>query len=148
MAYNVLITKHIQEEGLVELKKYSHIYMPETESKSFSREELFRLVPHLDAIIPVNDVISADFIEVAKKLKIISNYGVGYDNLDVKSANKKGIVVTNLPDVVTESTAELTFMIMLAVSRRLIEEVDMLDTKTIKIGIHFYLIDMNFLESS
>jgi len=121
LAYNVLITEHIQEEGLVELKKYSHIYMPETESKPFSREELFRLAPQLDAIIPVNDVISEDFIEMAKKLKIISNYGVGYDNIDIKAANKKGIMVTNLPDVVTESTAELTFMIMLAVSRRLIE---------------------------
>ncbi len=121
MAYNVLITKHIPEEGLVELRKYSHIYMPETEGKSFPREELFRLAPKLDAIIPSGDVISADFIEIAKKLKIISNYGVGYDNLDVKVANKRGIIVTNLPDVVTESTAELTFMIMLAVSRRLIE---------------------------
>ena len=121
MAYNVLITKNIPDEGLVELKKYSHIYMPETEGKSFSREELFRLAPHLDAIIPVGDVVSADFIQIAKKLKIISSYGVGYDNLDVKAANKKGIIVTNLPDVVTESTAELTFMIMLAVSRRLIE---------------------------
>jgi len=65
-----------------------------------------------------------------------------------KAATKKGIIVTNLADVVTESTTELTFMIMLTVTRRLIEEVDMLDTKTIKIGIHFYLIDMNFLESS
>ena len=92
MAYNVLITKHIPEEALVELKNYSHIYMPKVEGKSFPREELFRLAPHLDAIITVNDVISADFIEMAKKLKIISNYGVGYDNLDVKAANKKGSI--------------------------------------------------------
>jgi len=121
LAYHILITKHIPSEGLIDLKKYCNIYMPETESKSFSQEELFRLAPHLDAIISVGDVIGADFIKKAKKLKIISNYGVGYDNLDIKAANKKGIIVTNLPDVVTESTAELTFMIMLAVSRRLIE---------------------------
>jgi len=121
MTYNVLIMKRIPEEGLVELRKCSHIYMPEIEGKSFPREELFRLAPQLDAIIPSGDVINADFIKIAKKLKIISNYSVGYDNLDVKAANKRGIIVTNLPDVVTESTAELTFMIMLAVSRRLIE---------------------------
>lgn len=121
MTYNVLIMKRIPEEGLVELRKYSHIYMPETEGKSFPREELFRLAPQLDAIIPTGEVISADFIEITKRLKIISNYGVGYDNLDIEAANKKGIIVTNLPDVVTESTAELAFMIMLAVSRRLIE---------------------------
>jgi len=92
LAYNVLITKHIPEEALVELKTCSHIYMPKVEGKSFPREELFHLAPYLDAIIPVGDVISADFIEMAKKLKIISNYGVGYDNLDVKAANKKGSI--------------------------------------------------------
>jgi len=121
LTYNVLITKYIPEEGLVELKKYSNIYMPRTEGKSFSREELFHLAPKLDAIIPVGDKIDADFIERAKKLKIISNYSVGYDNLDVETANKKEIIVTNLPGIVTESTAELTLMIMLAISRRLIE---------------------------
>jgi len=46
---------------------------------------------------------------------------VGYDNIDIGEASKKGIMVTNLSDIVTENTAELTFMIMLAVSRRLIE---------------------------
>jgi len=67
LTYNVLITKYIPEEGLVELKKYSNIYIPETEGKSFSREELFHLAPKLDAIIPVGDKINADFIERAKK---------------------------------------------------------------------------------
>lgn len=92
MTYSVLIPKRISEEGLVELRKYSHIYMPEVEGKSFPREELFRLAPQLDAIIPTSDVISADFIEIAKKFKIISNYGGGYDNLDIKAANKKGSI--------------------------------------------------------
>lgn len=54
-------------------------------------------------------------------MKIISAYSVGYDNIDTKTAAKHNIPVTNLPDTVTESTAELTFLIMLAVSRRLIE---------------------------
>jgi len=79
MTYDVLITKRIPEEGLVELRKYTHIYIPEVEGKSFPREELFRLAPQLDAIISTGEVVSADFIEIAKKLKIISNYGVGYD---------------------------------------------------------------------
>ena len=68
MTFNVLIMKHIPEEGLVELRKCSHVYMPEVEGKSFPREELFRLAPQLGAIIPTGDVISADFIEIAKKL--------------------------------------------------------------------------------
>jgi len=121
MDFNVLVTRHIPEEGLVELKKYSNIYIPKKENKSFSDEEILNFAPQLDAIIPVNDSISREFMEKAKRLKIISNYGVGYDNIDIDEASKKGIIVTNLPDIVTESTAELTFMIMLAVSRRLIE---------------------------
>ena len=121
MNRQVLVTKHIPDEGLLELKKYSHIYMPKNEDISFSSEEILNLAPQLDAIIPVCDLIGAEFMEKAKRLKIISNYGVGYDNIDIGEASKKGIMVTNLPDIVTESTAELTFMIMLAVSRRLIE---------------------------
>jgi len=121
MNFNVLVTKHIPEEGLYELKKYSHIYMPKSEDISFSSEEILNLAPQLDSIIPVCDLIGAEFMEKTKRLKIINNYGVDYDNIDIGEASKKGIMVTNLPDIVTESTAQLTFMIMLAVSRRLIE---------------------------
>lgn len=78
--------------------------------------------PNLDAVIPVaGDKIDKEFIVAAKKLKIISAFSVGYDNIDIKTATNYNIPVTNLPDIVTESTAELTFLIMLAVSRRLIE---------------------------
>jgi len=75
----------------------------------------------LDASIPVGTKINAEFIEKAEKLKIISNYGVGYDNINVAAASKRGIPVTNLPYSVTESTAELTMSLMLAVSRRIVE---------------------------
>ena len=121
MNHQVLITKHIPDEGLLELKKCCHVYMPKNGEESFPYKKILDMAPRLDAVIPINDAINAEFIEKAVKLKIISNYGVGYDNVDINKATEKGIMVTNLPDIVTESTAELTVMIMLAVSRRLIE---------------------------
>jgi len=54
-------------------------------------------------------------------LKIISNMAAGYDNIDVNSATAKGIMVTNTPDVLTETTADLAFALILATSRRLLE---------------------------
>ena len=58
-------------------------------------------------------------MDAATKLKIIANYGVGYNNIDVDYATKKGIVVCNTPNPVTEPTAEMAFALMHAVARRI-----------------------------
>ena len=108
------------EESLTRLKKYCKVCI-HTADSPITQEELLEFAPLLDAIIPVGTKINAKFIEKAKKLKIISNYGVGYDNINLVAASKKGIPVTNLPYSVTEATAELTMTLMLAVSRRIIE---------------------------
>lgn len=108
------------EEGLTRLKKYCKVCI-HTADSPITQEELLEFAPLLDAIIPVGTKINAEFIGKAKKLKIISNYSVGYENIDVTAATKQGIPVTNLPYSVTESTAELTMSLMLAVSRRIIE---------------------------
>jgi len=120
MNFKVLVTRKLPEEGLARLKEYCKVYM-HTADSPITQEELLEFAPVLDAIMAVRTKINAEFIEKAKKLKIISNYGVGYDNIDVEAANKKGIPVTNLPYLVTESTAELTMSLMLAVSRRIVE---------------------------
>jgi len=57
----------------------------------------------------------------AKKLKIVSNYAVGYDNIDLEEATKRGIMVTNTPGVLTETTADLTFALLMATARRIVE---------------------------
>ncbi|MCK4222564.1 MAG: D-glycerate dehydrogenase, partial [Dehalococcoidia bacterium] len=56
-----------------------------------------------------------------KKLKIVANYGVGYNNIDVDCATEKGIMVTNTPDVLTETTADLTWVLLMAIARRIAE---------------------------
>src|SRR5690606_17998753 len=69
----------------------------------------------------LSDQIDQELIESAPNLKIISNLAVGYNNIDLDAARKRGIAVTNTPDVLTETTADLTFALLLATARRLIE---------------------------
>jgi glyoxylate reductase len=70
----------------------------------------------------LNDRIGADVFDAAgTDLKIVANYAVGFDNIDLAEAKKRGVVVTNTPDVLNESVAELTFALMLAIGRRIVE---------------------------
>jgi glyoxylate reductase len=69
----------------------------------------------------LTDHIDARVIEAAKKLRVISNVAVGYDNIDVAAATARGIAVGNTPGVLTETTADLAWALMLAVARRIVE---------------------------
>lgn len=73
------------------------------------------------AVTLLTDRIDANLLKQAKKLRIISQYAVGFDNIDIETATKLGIYVTNTPGVLTEATAELTWALILAVARRIIE---------------------------
>ncbi len=69
----------------------------------------------------LSDTIDQEVIERARNLKVIANYAAGYNNIDVAYAKSKGIVVTNTPDILTDATADLTWALMLAVSKRVAE---------------------------
>jgi glyoxylate reductase len=69
----------------------------------------------------LTDPVDAELIQTAPNLKAIANYAVGTDNIDLEAATARGIPVGNTPDVLTETTAELAFGLMLAVARRLVE---------------------------
>lgn len=73
------------------------------------------------AIVTLTDPIDADVLSTAPRLQIVANYAVGYNNIDVEAARRRGIVVTNTPDVLTDATADLTWALILAAARRLIE---------------------------
>jgi glyoxylate reductase len=72
----------------------------------------------------LTDQIDADLIAHCQRLKAISNYAVGYDNVDLDAATSRGIPVGNTPDVLTEATADLTFALLLAAARKLPEAID------------------------
>jgi glyoxylate reductase len=75
-----------------------------------------------DALISVlTDQVSADVLDAAADLSIVANIAVGYDNIDVRHAKAHGIIVTNTPDVLTAAVAELTWALILAAARRIVE---------------------------
>ncbi|HEY5627104.1 MAG TPA: D-glycerate dehydrogenase, partial [Nitrospira sp.] len=73
------------------------------------------------AIVTLRDCIDASMIQRAPKLKILANYAVGYNNIDLDAATRRGLVVTNTPNVLTDATADLTWALLLATARRLVE---------------------------
>lgn len=84
------------------------------------RKLLLENVGKADALISLlSDRIDAELMDSAPRLKIVANYAVGYDNIDVEAATSRGIVVTNTPDVLTDATAELAWALMFAAARRL-----------------------------
>jgi glyoxylate reductase len=69
----------------------------------------------------ITDRIDTEVLDVAPALKVIANYGVGFEHIDVDGATRRGIVVTNTPGVLTEATADLAFALILATARRVVE---------------------------
>lgn len=120
MKYKVLITRSLQKEGLKKLEEVSDIIAP-VKKLFFSKEEIMNYAPYLDGIIVSRAHIDADFVQKAKRLKVISKFGVGYDTVDLKAVTDAGIILTNLPSTVTDVTAELVFGIMLSLTRRIVE---------------------------
>ena len=80
-----------------------------------------RLADKHALICQLTEKITADVIDGAPDLKIIANVAVGHDNIDVDAAKRRGIIVTNTPDVLTEATAEFTWGLILAAARRIVE---------------------------
>ncbi len=120
MKKKVLVTYNLFREGLEKLATEFDLIFPT--GKTFSKEELFAHIKDSDALLSMfNLPVNKELIDAGNNLKIIANYGVGYDNIDVAYASQKGIVVTNTPDPVVEPTAELAFALMSAVARRIPE---------------------------
>jgi len=86
-------------------------------------DQLAEAVRTADALVPtVSDPVTAAILNTSpRRLKIIANYGVGYNNIDLDAASRLGIVVTNTPDVLTDDTADLTIALLLMTARRLSE---------------------------
>ncbi|MEZ4631468.1 MAG: D-glycerate dehydrogenase [Deinococcales bacterium] len=118
----VFVTRKIPEEGLKLLYQAGFEVEVFSEDRAIPRELLLEKVTELDALLPlVTDSIDKQLLEQAPKLKIVANFAVGYNNVDVATCTQKGILVTNTPDVLTAATADQTMLLILATARRLIE---------------------------
>lgn len=118
----VFVTKEIPEIGINYLKNKGFEVYIRKEKGIIPDTELIQALKEYDGIISMlSDNLTEETLKHADKVKVIANYAVGYNNINVDYAKSKGIVVTNTPDVLTYATAELAFGLMLASSRRLVE---------------------------
>jgi glyoxylate reductase len=87
-----------------------------------TKAEIIAAIPTCEALLPtITEVIDAEVIAGAPGLRVIANFGVGFNNIDVAAATARGIVVTNTPGVLTEATADIAFGLLIAASRRFSE---------------------------
>ncbi|MBM4064416.1 MAG: D-glycerate dehydrogenase [Planctomycetes bacterium] len=122
MSFNVYVTRQIPEEGINILKKFCQTVEVNPHDRPLTYDELFRQVKGRDAILTMlSDRVDAALMNEAKSLKVIANYAVGYDNVDVKAATTKGIIVTNTPGVLTDSTADMAWALLFSIARRIVE---------------------------
>ena len=117
--FTVVITHAIPKPGLERLYEECKVYYPE-HAKVYSDAELMEILPDCDAVL-AGGALTREMIECAGRLKIISNYGAGYDRVDVDAADEHGVIVTNIPDSTAYSTAELAFALMISTYRRIAE---------------------------
>ena len=122
MKPTILVTFRPPDEVRPVLEEHFRVTVSPKE-KGYSRRELLRRVSGVDGLLPtIINPVDAPLMDAAGPgLKVIANYGVGYNHLDLEAATARGIAVTNTPGVLTDTTADLALALMLAVSRRLVE---------------------------
>ena len=118
MPEKVLVTREIPEAGLRPLEDYDLTVLSEAPP---ARDELLEAAEGTVGVLSnVTEKMDAEFMDAAGEgLKVIANMAVGYDNVEVEAARERGIVVTNTPGVLDETTADTAFMLLLAAARRL-----------------------------
>jgi glyoxylate reductase len=118
---NILVTRKLPASVLTKLHAIGAVDLYTGEA-AISPDELRRRVAGKDALVCLlTESVDASVIDAGSSLRVIANVAVGFNNIDVAHAQSRGIVVTNTPDVLTESTANFTWALILAITRRLSE---------------------------
>lgn len=114
----ILMGYNFKRDGFTELESKFDIIYPDKEH--FKKQEVIDRIADVDVLVPnFSFQTDSEIIDAAKNLKLIANFGVGYNNIDVEYAAEKGITVTNTPNSVLEPTAELCFALIMATARRI-----------------------------
>jgi len=117
----VYITRVLPEPVMTAIRQRYQLISEPTEQAPTTDEQRRGFAEAEAVICTLADPITNDLFAASPRLKIIANYAVGYNNIDVVAATRRGIVVTNTPDVLTDATADLTWTLMLAVARRVVD---------------------------
>ena len=118
----LLITRKLSDAAMQQIENAGIDCRLNEADVRWSPEELAKQIGDVAAVICLlTDKMTAELMDAAPNLKLIANVAVGYDNIDVQAATERGILVTNTPDVLTETTADLAFALLLAIARRIVE---------------------------
>lgn len=123
----IYITRKLPGEIVDKLSSQFHVKMWSEENVPVPRDVLLKEIEEVDGLICLlTEKIDEEVLSKAKQLQVISNIAVGYNNIDIQTATEKGMIVTNTPGVLTETTADLTFALLMAAARRVVEGSDYL----------------------
>lgn len=119
--YKVFITRPIPKKGVNMLKKYCQVKVRE-EDFPILRKELEKEIKKCDALLcMLTDQVDSGIMDLNPKLRVISNFAVGYNNISLPAATNRRIPVGNTPNVLTQSTAEQALALIMAITRRVVE---------------------------
>ena len=120
MKYKILIGSEIKKAYLpIQVQEGLDIdWLPKSTDK---RKTLLELIPKYDALLTYGQKVDPELLDLATKLKIVSNHGVGYDNINVEYAREKRVIVANTPNGPTAPTANIAMGLMISVMRRIVE---------------------------
>ena len=120
----VYVSRVISAEGLDLLREVTELNVWQ-EKELMPRETQLQLFADCDGLLTTTDIaVNAELLEACPTVKVVSNQAVGFDNVDVDACTARGVPVGNTPDVLTETTADLAFALILASARRLAEMVE------------------------
>ncbi|MHC4780605.1 MAG: 2-hydroxyacid dehydrogenase [Planctomycetota bacterium] len=120
--HTVLATRRIPGRGPKILEDSEFPALVHESPDGPTRGEFLSLLQPCKGLLSLlSDSIDAEALDTAPNLVVVSNYAVGFDNVDVEAATKRGIVVTNTPDVLTDATAEIALSLLFATARRVVE---------------------------
>jgi glyoxylate reductase len=123
MSLRIAVTRMIPEPGVSIARGIAGDFLINEEDRVLTREELLRFVAGRDGVLCLlTDAVDAEVLEAAgPQCKVFANYAVGYNNIDVAEATRRGIAVTNTPGVLTDATADLAWTLLLSTARRVSE---------------------------
>jgi D-3-phosphoglycerate dehydrogenase len=121
--WNVFVTRRIPEPGIDILRQHCKQVEVNPEDRVLTRAELLEKVHGRDGLLTLlTDKIDAEVMDAAgPRCRVIANYAVGFDNIDLAAATERGIMVTNTPGVLTDATAEHAWALLFAVARRVVQ---------------------------
>lgn len=118
----VYVTRRIPREAMAILEAYCDCRVFAQEDTPVPREMLLAEVADVDgAFVLLTERVDDELLAAAPRLRVVANMAVGYDNIDVAACTRRGVLVTNTPGVLTETTADLTWALLMATARRIVE---------------------------